>query len=145
MILYLGTSSLVKLYFDDEPYSNLVREWVREAEIVATCRIAYTETISALDVKFRKNDISKDDYAMFVKEFNKDWANFLTVDFDEIDAGRLLKKYALRRFDAIHLSAAKLIKKGHNDILLSFSSAEDRLCRAAAAEGLRVLTFSCIE
>jgi len=142
MILYLGTSSLVKLFCDEEPYSDLVREWVSEAEIVATCRIAYTEIISALDVRFRNHDISKDDYTIIVKEFSKDWPNFLTVDFDEIDAGRLVKKYMLRRFDAIHLSAAKLIKKEHKELRLSFSSVDETLCRAAAAEGLRVLTFS---
>ncbi len=141
MILYLGTSSLVKLYFE-EPYSDLAREWVKEAEIVATCRIAYTEIMSALDIRFRKHDISRKDYALFAKAFLKDWNDFAVVDFDEVEAGRLIKKYGLRRFDAIHLSAAKLIKREYNDISLSFSSVSEKLCRAAAAEGLTVLSFA---
>lgn len=140
MILYLGTSSLVKLYFE-EPYSGSVREWVKEAEIVASCRVAYTETMSALDVRFRKHDISKNDLEKFIKEFDKDWPNFLTVDFDEINAARLVKKYDLRRFDAIHLSAAKLLMSESKDISLCFSSFDKRLCRAALAEGIRVLTL----
>lgn len=142
MILYLGTSSLVKLYFE-EPYSDLVRQWVKEAEIVASCRVAYTETMSALDVRFKKHDISKNDFVKFIKEFEKDWPNFLTVDFDEIDAARLVKKYDLRRFDAIHLSAAKLLRNESKDISLCFSSFDKTLCKAALAEGIRILTADC--
>lgn len=140
MILYLGTSSLVKLYAQ-EPYSDLVREWVREAEIVATCRVAYTELISALDIRFASKDLTKSDYDLLVKGISRDWSRLAVVDFDELEAGRLVKKYGLRRFDAIHLSAAKIIKKAQAGPSLSFSSADERLCGAAAAEGLRVLYF----
>lgn len=45
MILYLDTSSLVKLYVEEE-YSDMVKEWVREAETVSTCRVAYPEAVS---------------------------------------------------------------------------------------------------
>lgn len=138
MILYLGTSSLVKLYVQ-EPFSDLVRAWVKEAEIVATCRIAYTEIIAALDLRFTSKDLTKNDYDLLVSEISRDWASYAVVDFDELEAGRLAKKYGLRRFDAIHLSAAKLIKEAHNDILLSFSSVNEKLCAAASAEGMRVL------
>jgi predicted nucleic acid-binding protein len=44
LILYLDTSSLVKLYIQ-EAYSHTVREWVEEAEIIAACRVAFPETI----------------------------------------------------------------------------------------------------
>lgn len=140
MILYLGTSSMVKLYVD-EAYSDLVREWVKDAEIVATCRLAYTEIVSALDKRFRKGDLSKSDYDSLVKRLSHDWVNFVKVDFDDLDAGRLVKKYGLRRFDAIHLSAAKLIKREHGGILLCFSSADEKLRGAASEEGLKVLDF----
>jgi predicted nucleic acid-binding protein len=140
VILYLGSSSLVKLYVE-EPSSDLVREWVKDAEIVATCRVAYTETISALDIRFRNGDLSKADYERVVKAFSKDWANFATVDFDEVDAGRLVKKHGLRRFDAMHLSAALLIKRVRGDIALCFSSLDERLCKAAVSEGLKVRKF----
>ncbi len=140
MILYLGTSSLVKLYVE-EKYSDVVREWVKEAEIVATCRVAYTEMISALELRFKQNDLTKSEYDLIVKRFSQDWLNFAIVDFDEREAGLFLKKYGLTRFDAIHLSATRLIKKEHHDISLSFSSADENLCKAADAEGLKVLTF----
>jgi hypothetical protein len=67
--------------------------------------------------------------------------NFATVDFDEFETGRLIRKYGLRRLDAINLSAAKLIKNNRDDISLYFSSASIELCRAAGAEGLRVLAL----
>jgi predicted nucleic acid-binding protein len=141
MILYLGTSSLVKLY-SEEDYSDVVREWVKEAEIVATCRVAYTEVISALELKYRQKDLSKNEYDLIVKRFSQDWLNFVIVDFDEREAGLFVKKYGLTRFDAMHLSAAKLIRKESRDILLSFSSADGDLRTAATAEGISVLTFT---
>ena len=144
MLLYLGASSLIKLYIE-EVFSDMVREWVDQAEIVATCRVAFTEVIAAIDVRFRNNDISKKDYEILTNRFSEDWVNFATVDFDEFETGRLIRKYGLKRLDAMHLSAAKLIKKNRDDISLHFSSADNELCRAAAAEGLRVLTFKSDE
>ena len=140
MILYLGASSLIKLYIE-EVYSDVVREWAEQAEIIATCRVSFTEVISAIDIRFRNNDMSKKDYELVTKGFSEDWGNFSTVDFDEFETGHLIRKYGLRRLDAMHLSAAKLIKYSRGDIHLYFSSAKSELCRAAVAEGLRVLTF----
>lgn len=144
MILYLGTSSIVKLYIE-EKNSDVVREWVKEAEIVATCRVAYTEMISALELRFKQKDLSKSEYDLIVKRFSQDWLNFAIVDFDELEAGFFVKKYGLTRFDVIHLSAAKLIKKEQNNISFSFSSADENLCKAATAEGLKVLFFDYTE
>jgi len=140
MILYLGTSSLVKLYVEEE-YSGVVRDWVKEAEIVATCRVAYTEVISALELRFKQHEISQSEYDLIVKRFSQDWLNFAIVDFDEREAGFLVKKYGLNRFDAIHLSTAKLIKKEHHDSSLAFSSVDEKLCNAAVTEGFKVLNF----
>ncbi len=140
MILYLGTTSLTKLYVE-ENYSGVVREWVKDAEIIATCRVAYTEMISVLEIRFKRRDISKTDYDHILKRFKQDWPNVVIVDFDERLAGLYVKKYGLTRFDAIHLSAAMLIKKNLNGVSLSFSSTNENLCKAAAAEGLKVLSF----
>jgi predicted nucleic acid-binding protein len=140
MILYLGTSSIAKLYVE-EKHSDAVREWVRDAEIVATCRVAYTEMISALEIRFKQNDLTRSDYDLIVKRFSEDWLNFAIVDFDERQAGFFIKKYGLRRFDAIHLSAAKLIERQRDGVFLTFSSVEENLCRAAVVEGLKILSL----
>jgi uncharacterized protein len=140
MILYLGTSSLAKLYVE-EKYSDVIRDWVEKAEIVATCRVAYTEMISALELKVKQNGLSTNDYTHIMKRFSQDWLNFAIVDFDDREAGNLVKKHGLTRFAAIHLSAAKLIKKEHHDISVSFSSVDEKLCKAALTEGLEALNF----
>jgi uncharacterized protein len=140
MILYLGTSSLAKLYVE-EKYSDIVRDWGEKAEIVATCRVAYTEMISALELRIKQNDLSKSDYELIMKRFAQDWLTLAIIDFDEREAGSLVKKYGLTRFSAIHLSAAKLIKKEHHDISVSFSSVDENLCKAASTEGLTALDF----
>lgn len=138
MILYLDTSSVVKLYVD-ERYSGDVKGWVEEAEIAAVCRIAYPETLSALNRRLKSNDISKESYAVIVKTFAKDWNAFAVVDFDEIEAGLLVEKHGIRGFDAVHLSAAKILKNSHEKISLCFSSFDQKLNSAATAEGFTVL------
>ncbi|NJD57177.1 MAG: type II toxin-antitoxin system VapC family toxin [Nitrospirae bacterium] len=152
MILYFGTSSLVKLYLD-EPHSGILREWAKVAEMLATCRIAITEVMSAIDQRFRNNDLSKKNYDMLIKQLSEDWAHFVKVDFNDVEAGTFVNKYGLTRFGAIHLSSAKLIKEeqrklshlfkksygDQGDVSLFFVSSDEKLCKAASVEGLRVL------
>ena len=139
MILYLDTSSLVKLYVE-EMHSDKVREWLEEAELVATCRVAYPETMSAFTRRFRNGDLSKNEYDGLLQRFTDDWGSYVALDFDELDAGSLVKRYGLRGFDAVHLSAARLfIKKVTESSHLVFSSFDTALNKAATEEGLTVL------
>lgn len=139
MIIYLDTSSLVKLYIE-EAHSEAVRRWVEEAEIPATCRIAYPEMISALNRRLRQGDISRKEYNLLTAKFFKEWTDFAVIDFNEIEAGNLIDKYGLRGFDAVHLSAAKLLKDEQGDIALSFSSFDEKLNKAASSEGFTILS-----
>jgi predicted nucleic acid-binding protein len=138
MILYLDTSSLVKLYVR-EAHTSLVKKWVEEAEIVATCRIAYPEAISAMNRRFRHEDLSKNEYELLISKFSKEWVRFVAIDFNEADAGRLVKLYGLRGFDAVHLSAARLLRLNEENIVVSFSSFDEKLNEAASAEGFAIL------
>lgn len=139
MILYLDTSSLVKLYVT-EPHSVLVRAWVEEAEIVATCRVAYPEMMSALNRRFKAGDLEKQDYTTLVKVFSGEWQRFAVVDFDEVTAGRLVTAYGLRGFDAVHLSAAELLRSSGKAPAVAFSSFDEKLNHAAVAEKFTVLS-----
>lgn len=139
MILYFDTSSIVKLYIE-EAGTDAVRRWAGEAEVLATCRIAYPELISALNRRLRGGDISKKEFRLLIDGFSKEWADFAIIDFDEIEAGHLAEKYGLRGFDAIHLSALRLLKDRDNHISLAFSSFDKELNRAAASDGFTVLT-----
>ncbi len=155
MILYLGTSSLVQLYMH-EAHSEFVEAWVQSAEVVATCRIAYTEVMNALNVRRRKGDLPQDSYDLLVKSFIEDWKNFAKIDFDDLEAGNLTVKYDLSRLSAVHLSAAKLIlreyknykqalgqgSKKEPDVAVFFLSEDQNLLRAAVSEGLKVLPLN---
>jgi predicted nucleic acid-binding protein len=138
LILYLDTSSLVKLYLT-EAHSGDVRGWSEDAEIVATCRVAYPEMVSALTRRYRGGDLSTTDYKLLVKTFSADWEHYAVVDFDEIAAGRFAKLHGLRGFDAVHLAAAKQLKSSQPNISVAFSSFDGDLNKAAAAERLTVL------
>jgi uncharacterized protein len=137
LILYLDTSSLVKLYVE-EVHAVTVRAWVEEAELIATCRVALPETISAFQRRFRSGDFSKPDYENLIAGFSEDWRKYVVLDFDELEAGLLVRKHGLRGFDAVHLSAAKMIRKDA-DLALFFSSFDKQLNSAATAEGFEVL------
>ena len=138
MILYLDTSSLVKLYVA-EAHSELVRAWTEEAEIVATCRVAYPEMISALNRRYRAGDLDRRDYRRLVTAFAREWRRYAAIDFDEIAAGRLAEAHGLRGFDAVHLSACRLLQTAEDAPSVAFSSFDEKLNAAAAAEGLTVL------
>lgn len=137
MILYLDTSSLVKLYVE-EAHATTVREWGKEAELIATCRVAFPETISAFHRRFRAGDFSKPDYDHLLAGFTVDWQKYVVLDFDEREAGVLVGMYGLKGFDAVHLSSAKMLKQD-GDLPIFFSSFDEKLNKAAAAEGLEVL------
>lgn len=138
MILYLDTSSLVKLYVT-ESHSGLVRAWAEEAEIIATCRVAYPEMMSALNRRFKAGDLEKQGYNALVKAFSGEWQRFAVIDFDEIAAGRLVAAYGLRGFDAVHLSAAGLLRSSGDAPAMAFSSFDEKLNSAAVAEKFTVL------
>jgi predicted nucleic acid-binding protein len=138
VILYLDTSSLVKLYVT-EAHSGPVRAWVEKAEIIATCRVAYPEMMSALNRRYKAGDLEKKEYDLLVKTFSGEWRRFAVIDFDELAAGRLAAAYGLRGFDAVHLSAAGLLRSSAGAPVVAFSSFDEKLNSAAAAEKFTVL------
>jgi predicted nucleic acid-binding protein len=138
VILYLDTSSLVKLYVA-EAHSDLVRRWTEEAEIVATCRVAYPEMISALNRRYRAGDLGRKDHERILAAFAGEWRRFAAMDFDEIAAGHLAAVHGLRGVDAVHLSACKLLQSAEDAPAVAFSSFDEKLNNAAAAEHLTVL------
>lgn len=139
MILYLDTSSLVKLYLDEQ-HSPLVHEGVADAELVATCRIAYPEAVSAFTRSRNAGELTGRQYETLINRFTADWPAFVSLDFDELEAGRLVRQHGMGGFDAVHLAAALLLRQTDQALEIAFSSFDDRQCAAAQAEGLAVLT-----
>jgi len=137
LILYLDTSSLVKLYLDED-HSDLVHTWVNGAEVLSTSRIAYPEAIAAMARRWRQGDLSDEIFDAARQALAGDWPGFSAVDLNEAAAAELAIRLDLRGFDAIHLAAAiEVVTKSETPTF--FSSFDRQLNRAARAEGLAVL------
>ncbi len=140
MIAYLDTSSIVKLYVDEDG-TDEIRRVVSQSEAVAASWIAYAETRSAFARRYREGGIPITEYRQRVGAFEDDWAGYLAVDVshDVIRrAGNLAEKHGLKALDAIHLASALNLKDDQASPSLSviFSSADARLQRASEEEGL---------
>lgn len=108
---------------------------------VATATIAYAETYSGLTRRHRDRDLSAADYAIACEQFELDWVGYLKVhlDRDVLTAARVvIQRYGLRGFDGIHLASAMTLQGGWDETVVVVA-ADQRLLRAAAAEGLATL------
>src|SRR5262245_14332750 len=137
VILYLDTSSLVKLYFD-EPDSAVVAGGVRKARVVATSVVAYAETRATIARRRSERLLTPAGAAAVIRQFEADWTAFLALEVTETlarSAGRLADRLGLRGFDAIHLASFEELLSRVDDDDAQFSSADDRLVRAARRLG----------
>lgn len=135
MIGYLDTSSLVKLYVEEEG-SLRVRELVERAELVATSVVAYPEARAALARQRREGGLTNAGYDRARKDFEQDWPRYLTIEVSEAvyrSAGDLAEKHQLRGFDGLHLASyLSLYRDGTRQI--RFSAFDETLNRAARKE-----------
>ncbi len=133
MILYLDTSSLVKL-FVDEKGSSEVRELVAQASWVATSMIASPEARSAFARQVRDRVLSARQHQVVKAAFEENWPRFLVLHFrDQLRevAGEVAETYALKALDAIHLASYLELSKTVRPV--RFSSFDSQLCRALAS------------
>lgn len=136
MILYLDTSSLVKLYVEENG-SSYVEKLVNSSRIVATSIIAYAEARAAFARRNRETSLSDLHHDQVKKELKQDWVNYYILHAHQdviLVAGDLAEKHALRGFDAIHLASAVALKSTASSVI--FSAFDVRLQQAAGQEGL---------
>ncbi len=135
MMVYLDTSSLVKLYIKERHSTNVI-DIVSEASAVLTSIVAYAESRSAFAKQHRDRQLTKKELSLTKKIFDEDWKRFMVVGInDEIAflAGDLAEKHALKGFDSLHL-ASYLSIKGKTKREIKFSSFDDSLNKAAVKE-----------
>lgn len=135
MIAYLDTSSLVKLYVEEEG-SRLVRDLVERSEVVATSVVTYVETRAAFARQRREGGLTASGFGQAKSDFEQDWPRYLAVEVNEAvyrSAGDLAEKHHLRGFDGIHLSSY-LSLFGDDARQIRFSSFDEALNRAARTE-----------
>ena len=141
MILYLDTSALVKLYVP-ESHSTLIKQSVDNAELSATCRIAYVEARAAFARKRRERALTPRDYQTILQDFADDWETFFIVDLSDAltkRAGDLAEKFALRNYEAVHLASALIVAEQGNQAV-QFACFDEKVCRTARRQGLSVLS-----
>lgn len=140
MILYLDTSSLVKLYVV-EPGSRAVQREVERAELVTTSVLAYAEARAALARRRREKSLTPAGYRRARSAFEADWPRLLTLEVAESlarRAGDLAERHRLRGFDALHLASYLTVAEEFAGDEVRFSAADralERGARRAAAGG----------
>jgi predicted nucleic acid-binding protein len=137
MIVYLDTSSLVKLYVE-EGESSKIDALVRSSEVTATSIVAYAEARAAFARRFREKAFTPVEHDRIKAFFDKDWSSYLilsiTGDMIRV-AGDLAEKYALRGFDSIHLASALTLRRELSTTIV-FSCFDDNLQKAFEREDL---------
>ena len=141
MIVYLDTSSLVKLYVE-EIDSEKIKNFAHNAAVVSTSKIAYAEARAAFVKKQKERGFSPKDLKKIVEDFNRDWESYFVIEITDgliRFAGDIAEKYILRGFDSIHLASAIHLKnRTSSDV--HFSSFDTRLNQSAEKEGIVILS-----
>lgn len=134
MILYLDTSSLLKLYLEEAGTKD-VQSRLERADVVATSVIAYPEAHAALARRHREGALTKSEFNAVAEDFRDTWYRFLAVGLSTpvyTRAGTLAVTHGLRGMDGIHLaSCVELFGDGDH---VEFLSHDLRLMRAASKE-----------
>jgi len=133
VILYLDTSSLVKLYVD-EPGSQDVARLLERAEIAATSVLAYPEARAALARRRRERSLTPASHRRARTALDADWPRVLSLDVGAAlarQAGDVAERHRLRGFDALHLASYLAIRREFPGEEVRFSSADKALVRAA--------------
>lgn len=135
MILYLDTSSLVKLYIEEEGSAD-VKKLVSHSDVVATSVVAFPETRSAFSRLAREESLTGEQLPAVRDAFLRDWGLIFKLQARRRvyeRAGDLTEEHALRGFDAIHLASFLELLEHAPDRNIHFSAFDDRLNSAVAA------------
>jgi uncharacterized protein len=134
VILYLDTSSLVKLYVE-ESGSDEVRKLVDRATQIVASVVAYPEARSALARRRREGGLSAAEYRAAGAAFERDWRRVVRLSVTEERyraAASLAERHALKALDSLHLASFLSLRRRLPRRGAAFSSFDKRLNRAAA-------------
>jgi len=135
--LYLDTSSLIKLYFEESD-GDRIQQLVRDADVVVTSALAYPEARAALARRRRERLMTSSEAAAARDQLDADWLHFVVIALgDDVAraAGRLAETHALRGADAVHLASFEDLVGRCPDDDVRFLSADARLNRVARRMG----------
>jgi predicted nucleic acid-binding protein len=124
---------LVKLYVT-ESGSEVVRQLVDDANVVATSVVAYPEARAALARLRRDGVLTAAKLKSAKREFDEQWPTYLSLEATDSlcrAAGELAEKYSLRGLDSIHLASFAEVSRRAGIDDTRFSSFDGRLNQAA--------------
>lgn len=136
MIVYLDTSALVKLVFD-EPGSELAAELWDRAQSVVSSQLVYPEARAAAAAACRGGRITSATLRRAVERIDELCAELDVIGLDPDlahTAGELAEAHRLRGYDAVHLATALSIDA--DSMLLATWDGD--LARAAVVAGRSV-------
>ncbi|HEU4343424.1 MAG TPA: type II toxin-antitoxin system VapC family toxin [Candidatus Binatia bacterium] len=145
-MIYLDTSALIKR-FVNEKGSARVESLVQGKGAVATAKIAYAEIFAGLTRKLREGNLSKAQYTLACRQFERDWRAYIRVELDDdilFLARDLIQRRPLRGFDAVHLASALTLTIALGESI-TFAAADERLLKAAEAENLEFLNVETVD
>ena len=138
MTVYLDTSSLVKLYVEEDG-SDAVAALVADADVLAISTVGYAECRAGLARRRRERTLRSAALSEIVARLDADWERVAAIEVTDglaRRAGELADRFALRGFDAIHLASFELVlERAGDDDEVTFSTADDNLARAAKRLG----------
>lgn len=140
MILYLDTSALLKKYFKEVGSIEIITSW-KAAEAIVISTVAYAETLAAIHRKKRELDSEKAMFGKILELFKRDWNSFIRVEVtDELNEwiDKMVSRYPVRGFDAIHLASALIVHDRLPENFL-FACYDNQLLQAAQMAGLQTL------
>jgi uncharacterized protein len=139
VILYCDTSALIKRYVEEEGTDTVDNLWTASPDI-ATSVVAFAETVAALSRKLREGMFTEKEYAETLRMFKTDFDTFILVPITTSlnkTIERLVRRYPLRGFDALHLSSALMFKYS-GSVAVQFACFDRSLNEAAFKEGLTI-------
>ena len=142
MILFCDTYALVKLYLQEKG-SELMLKVARESTVIAVCRIAWVEAMSAFARRSREAPEETPLLNQVRGRFQQDWESFAMVEVTQQlveQAGEYAEIFALRAYDSIQLAAAKTLQQGGSE-KVSFACFNQRLQKVAQLLGLLPIAF----
>jgi len=140
VILFVDSSSIVSLHLQEPGRADTIGQLIGAADAVSCSLISYVEVRRALARarQVRPRRLTAAQYARALAEFHRDWPRYLRVAVNERlahSAAALADKHLIKSLDALQLASAVTLRDRVADSLL-FSSWDDQLNSAAAAEGL---------
>ncbi|MBX7115364.1 MAG: type II toxin-antitoxin system VapC family toxin [Myxococcaceae bacterium] len=139
MIHFLDSSALVKRYVR-EPGTERISTLFRGRKEIAASRLAEVEVASALSRRSRKGDLPAEVARRHHRELLVDLSELRLVEIREPVlklAGELVWRRSLRAYDALQLASALRLSQA-TGIAVTFWCADETLCEAASAEGLKM-------